>query len=148
MIKQACQALMALTIAAATCGAVLAQDESEAPLSESTKTICESADDLRLIIGFLRDTSISEDGVIPVVVGGIAGISEARELAGLVGETLRPPVEVLIVSLQGLRDLSDGFEDDATLGAKIAALGGAITEIGEAMDALSLQLQERCPTDD
>ena len=35
----------------------------------------------------------------------------------------------------------------ASCGAKVAILGASIVEIGEAMDALSLQLQERCPTD-
>ena len=145
--------LLALTltiasiIGSAVPASVMAQDASAEPETDPASAACDSAADLRLIIGFLQDTSISEDGLIPVAVGGIAGVSVARDLAGQVGETLSPLVEDLIVSLQGLRDISDQVSDDDTLGARMAILGASIVEIGEAMDALSLQLQERCPTD-
>ena len=125
--------------------AMSAQDESAEPEVDQNEAICETASNLRLIAGFLQDTSISEDGVIPVVVGGIAGVSQARQLAGLVGETLQPLAEDLVVSLQGLRDLGDEMTDDQTLGAKVAIFGESIVEIGESMDALGLQLRERCP---
>lgn len=112
------------------------------------KALCESADDLRLIIGFLSETSISEDGVIPVVVGVIAGLSEARTLVGLVDATYRPLVEDLITSLEELGATIDGLGDAATLGAEIASVGEAITDVGEAMDALGLQLRDPCPMEE
>ena len=124
----------------------LAQDE--AAETDPAAAACESAADLRMIIGFLQDTSVSEDGIIPVVVGGIAGISVAQDLAGEVRDTLGPLVEEVIVSMQGLRDIGDEMSGDETLGAKVATIGESIVEIGESMDALSLQLQERCPTDE
>ena len=139
---------IASIIAFALPATVMAQDASVAPETDPASAVCESAADLRLVIGFLQDTSISEDGLIPLAVGGIAGISVARDLVGQVGETLDPLVQDLIVSLQGLRDISDEMSDDDTLGARLAILGASIVEIGEAMDALSLQLRERCPTDE
>ena len=51
----------------------------------------------------------------------------------------------VIVSMQGLRDISDDMTDDQTLGAQVAIIGESIVEIGESMDALGLQLRERCP---
>lgn len=124
--------------------ALVAQDEAAAEMS-TEEAICETADNLRLIVGFLQDTTVSEDGVIPVVVGGIAGFSQARELAGLVGDTLQPLVEDVIVSMQGLRDISDEMSDEQTLGAKVAIIGESVVQVGESMDALGLQLRERCP---
>ena len=124
--------------------ALLAQDEEQAERT-TEEAICQTSSNLRLIVGFLQDTSVSEDGVIPVVVGGIAGINQAREMADLVGDTLRPLVEDVVVSMQGLRDVSDEITEDQTLGAKVAVIGESIVEIGESMDALGLQLQERCP---
>lgn len=140
--------IIASIIAFAPPATVMAQDASVAPETDTASAVCESAADLRLVIGFLQDTSIAEDGLIPLAVGGIAGISVARDLAGQVGETLSPLVQDLIVSLQGLRDISDDISEDDTLGARLAILGASIVEIGEAMDALSLQLRERCPTDE
>jgi hypothetical protein len=112
------------------------------------ETLCESADDLRLIVGFLSETSISEDGVIPVVVGVIAGLSEARTLLGLVDETYRPLVENLITSLEALGTTIDELGEAATLGAEIASVGEAITDVGEAMDALGVQLRDPCPVEE
>jgi hypothetical protein len=110
--------------------------------------LCESADDLRLIIGFLSETSISEDGVIPVAVGVIAGLSEAQTLIGLVDETYRPLVEDLITSLEGLGTTIDELGEAETLGAEIASVGEAISEVGDAMDALGVQLQAPCPVEE
>jgi hypothetical protein len=135
---------IAMLMTLALPAALVAQDEATDEMS-SDQAICETADNLRLVVGFLQDTSISEDGVIPVVIGGIAGVSQARELADLVGDTLRPLVEDVIVSMQGLRDIGDEMTDEQTLGAKVAVIGESVVEIGESMDALGLQLRERCP---
>ncbi len=113
---------------------------SPAPSAAAGETLCASAADLRLIVGFLRETSISEDGVVPLVVGGLAGIAEARTLAGLAGETYRPLVDDLVASLQGLRTTVDELGDQATAGAGVASIGEALTDVGNAMDALSVQL--------
>jgi hypothetical protein len=123
-------------------GAIVSPVPSAAP----AQTMCESASDLGLIIGFLRATSISEDGVVPTVVGAIAGLHEAQDLVGLVDATYRPFVEDLAASLQGLRTTIDGLGDQATLGAGIATIGESITAIGESMDALSVALSTPCPT--
>jgi hypothetical protein len=120
---------------------------SLAPTLAPADAVCQSADDLRLIVGFLRDTDPSVDGWVPVLVGVIAGLSEARQLAGSVGETYRPLVDDLIASLEGLRATVDGLGDQGTAGAQLAAIGDAITDIGNAMDSLSLQLQAPCPAD-
>ena len=120
---------------------------SPEPLAIPTQTLCESADDLRLIIGFLRGTTISEDGLLPTLVGTIAGLSEARELSGLVGETYGPLVDDLIASLQGLRTTIEGLDDEDTLGARVVEIGEAITDIGNAADALAVELRTPCPTD-
>jgi hypothetical protein len=119
------------------------------PTLAPAEAACKSADDLRLIIDFLRDTDVSEDGWLPVFVGAIAGLSEARQLAGLVGDTYRPLVDDLVTSLQGLGTTLDGLRDQETsAGAQLAAVGEALTDIGNAMDALSIALQTPCPTDD
>lgn len=123
-------------------GAVVSPVPSTAP----AQTMCESASDLGLIIGFLRATSISEDGVVPTVVGAIAGLHEAQQLVGLVDASYRPYVEDLGASLQGLRTTIDELGDQATLGAGIATIGESITVIGESMDALSVALSTPCPT--
>ena len=125
-------------------GAVASLEPTLAP----AEAACQSADDLRLIIGFLRETDPSVDGWVPVIVGAIAGLSEARQLAGLVGDTYRPLVDDLVISLEGLRTTLDEVEGQATAGAQLAAVGEAITAIGNAMDALSVQLQTDCPTDE
>ena len=135
---------IAMLMTLALPAALAAQDEATDEMS-SDQAICETADNLRLVVGFLQDTSVAEDGVIPLVVGGMAGVSQARELADLVGDTLRPLVEDVIVSMQGLRDIGDEMSDDQTLGAKVAILGESVVQIGESMDALGLQLRERCP---
>jgi hypothetical protein len=107
---------------------------------------CDVADDLRLVIEFLRETDGSEDGWASVIVGAIAGLSLARDLLGLTGETYRPLVDDLVASFQGLRATAEGLRDQATLGAGLAAIGEAITEVGTTMDAISAELRTPCPT--
>jgi hypothetical protein len=107
-------------------------------------SLCQSADNLRLIIDFLGETSISEDGVIPVVVGVIAGLSEVQALAGLLNETYRPLVDDLTGSLETLRTTVETIDELGTLGAQVAAIGEAVTAVGSAMDALSVELQSPC----
>ena len=89
---------------------------------------------------------MGEDGWLPVFVGVIAGLSEARQLAASVGETYRPLVEDLIGSLEGLRSTVEELQELETIGARVADVGEAITDIGNAMDALSVQLRTPCPS--
>jgi hypothetical protein len=124
-----------------------APEASAEPSLTPSDAACESVDDLRLIIDFLRETDPSEDGWVPVLVGVVAGLSEARQLLGLVGETYRPLVEDLVVSLQDLRDTVDEISDEETLGARIATISESVADIGYAMDALGAQLRTRCSTD-
>jgi hypothetical protein len=147
--------LLLLVVAAGTWSPIARAAESSAepaamaspvPSVAPADAMCESASDLVLIIGFLRATSISEDGVVPTVVGAIAGLHEAQQLLGLVDDTYRPFVEDLAASLQGLRTTIDELGDQATLGAGIATIGESITAIGESMDALSVALRTPCPT--
>lgn len=126
---------------------VASLEPTVAPTLAPAEAACQSAEDLHLIIDFLRDTDPSVDGWVPVFVGVIAGLSEARQLAGFVGDTYRPLVDDLIVSLEGLRTTVEELRDQATAGAQLAAIGEAITASGTAMDALSVQLQTDCPTD-
>jgi hypothetical protein len=121
---------------------------SPGPSLTPAEAACASADDLRLIVGFLQDTDPSEDGWLPLLVGAIAGLSEAQQLAALVGETYQPLVDDLIASLEGLQTTVEQLGDEGTIGAKLAEIGEAITDIGNAMDALSTQLQEPCPVGD
>jgi hypothetical protein len=131
---------------------VHAADPSGAPVaagspaaSEAPPTMCESLADLRLYVGFLRGQSLSEDGLLPILVGAVASISEARTLAPLVGDTYRPLVEGLLASLQALRSAVRGFGDADTVGTGLVGIGEAIVGIGTTMDALSLALREPCP---
>src|SRR5262245_983809 len=118
---------------------------SPAPTLTPAAAFCESADDLRFIVGYLRDTDAGEDGWLPIFVGATAAISEARQLAGAADETYRPLVEDMVGSLEGVRTTAEELGELGTAGAKIAAIGQAITDIGMAMDALSVQLREPCP---
>jgi hypothetical protein len=153
------KATLALTLAASLMAALpaglLAQDSTQAaedtasaePSVAPAKAACESADDLGLIVEFLQDTDAEEDGWLPVIVGAIAGLSEARTLVGLVGETYQPLVGDLITSLQDIRVTVDGLDDIESTGAQITAVGETITDIGTSMDALGAQLRTSCPTD-
>jgi hypothetical protein len=96
----------------------VAADPSAAPQIAASQAACDSVTDLRLIVGFLRDTDIAVDGWLPVFVGTVAALSEARQLADSLGETYRPLFDDLIE---------------------------AITDIGNAMDAISVQLRTPCP---
>ncbi len=107
--------------------------------------MCESAADLRLYVGFLRDQSIREDGLLPVLVGAVASLSEARRLSSLAGEIYRPLVNDLEASLTDLLTAVRRFRGQETIGAGLVTLGEAITGVGIAMDALSAGLREPCP---
>jgi hypothetical protein len=120
---------------------------SPEPTLAPAEAACESVEDLRLIIDFLRGTDASEDGWLPVLIGVIAALSETRQLANLVSETYRPMVDDLTGSLQDLGSTVDELRELETTGARLASIGEAITDIGNAMDALSVQLQTPCPTD-
>ncbi len=87
--------LLALASIPSLAAPVAAQEESPAPSASPTaaEAACASASDLRFIIDFIADSVESESGLIPVAVGAIAALSEARTLAGLAGETYRPLVE-------------------------------------------------------
>ena len=132
-------------------GGLLAQEPSASPGAQVTLepavAACESADDLRLIIDFLRNTDTTEDGWLPVFVGAVAGLSEARQLAGLLGDTYRPLLDDLIASLEGLRTTVEQLDGQETVGAQLAVIGEAITGIGNAMDALTVELRTPCPVD-
>ena len=126
---------------------VAAQDETAEPMASLTpaEAACASADDLQVIVDFLRESVETEAGLLPVGIGVIAGLSEARNLAGLAGEVYRPLVEDLIVSLQDLRDTIGDLGEIDTAGSKVAAVGEALVDIGNAMDELGAQVRTGCP---
>ena len=146
---------LAVSLMAALPAGLLAQESAEAAdataAAESSmapaEAACASADDLGLIVEFLQDTDVEEDGWVPVLVGAIAGLGEARTLVGLVGETYRPLIDDLVVSLEDVRSTVDELGEMETAGAQLVAIGEAITDIGTAMDTLSTQLRTSCPTD-
>jgi hypothetical protein len=144
--------VMAASFLTALPQGLLAQDPTSAPGATATlapvEAACESADDLRLIVEFLRDTDPAEDGWLPVFVGVIAGLSEARQLAGFVGDAYRPLLDDVILSLEGLGTTVDELSDQPTAGAQLASIGESITQIGNAMDALSVALRTPCPAED
>ena len=126
---------------------VAAQDDSPDPSASpaAAEAACQSASDLEIILGFVRDSVEAESGLVPVGIGVIAALSEARTLVGLVGETYRPLVQDLTVSLQDLRATIGDLDDLDTAGAKLAAVGETVVDIGNAMDAVSMQLRTGCP---
>lgn len=140
---------LAVSLVALLPAGLLAQDaeEAEEPSIAPAEAACESADDLSLIVEFLEDIDVDEDGWIPVLVGGIAGLSEGRTLVGLVAETFQPLVNDVVVSFQNVMVTVEELGDMETTGAQLAAIGEAITDIGTAMDTLSIQLQAPCPSD-
>ncbi len=152
--------IMSLVVAVATIGGVTqpyarAEDASPVPVasassvaSEAPKTMCQSVSDLRLYIGFLRDQSIKEDGLLPVLVGAVASLSEARTLAGLVDEQYRPLADELVASLQDLGTAVRGFRGQGTVGAGLVQLGEAIAGVGAKMDTLSTALRAPCPVEE
>jgi hypothetical protein len=129
-----------------------AADPSAAPAaagspiaSEAPQTMCGSVADLRLYLGFVRDQAANDGGLLPILVGTVASLGEARTLAGLVAETYRPLVDDLVAALQSLRTSIRGFSDAGTVGSGLVAVGEAIVDIGTRMDALSAALSEPCP---
>jgi hypothetical protein len=148
--------------AAATPTSLLAADPSPMTSGDPTPTaaaasvqasqapgeaLCASAADMRTIVGFVQGTDVEAEGWVPIFVGLVAGLSEARGLLGLVDETYRPLVDELITSLQDLRSITYELRQLDTLGSQVAAVGEAITEIGNDMDALSEALREPCPVE-
>jgi len=126
---------------------VAAQDASPDPSASPTaaEAACQSASDLEVILGFVIDSVEAESGLVPVGIGVIAALSEARTLVQLVGEAYRPLVQDLIVSLQDLRATIGDLDDLDTAGAKLAVVGETVVDIGNAMDAVSMQLRTGCP---
>jgi hypothetical protein len=123
--------------------------ESAAPALASVppgEAMCESVADLRLIVEFVQGTDIEADGWLPVFVGVVAGLSEARALLALVDETYRPLVEDLVSALESLFAIVDQLQGIESIGSRVAAVGAAITAVGGAMDELSVALREPCPT--
>ncbi len=117
-----------------------------APVSSAApKTMCESLADLRLYVGFLRDQSLHDDGLVPVLVGVVASLEEARTLAGLVGQEYRPLVDDLIEALRDLGSSVRGFREAGTIGSGLVQLGEAIARVGVTLDVLSGALREPCP---
>jgi len=113
-----------------------------------TKTMCESGADLRTDIDFLRSLELREDGLISVLVAVDSALGEARTLGTLVTEEYRPQAVDLVLSLENLRLTVDELSQQETLGAGIATLGESIAEIGDAMDALTLELRDPCPDEE
>jgi hypothetical protein len=109
------------------------------------QTMCGSLADLRLFVGYLQDQSLSEDGLVPILIGAVATLTEARALVPLVADTYRPLVEELVASVDDLIAVARAGRA-GTLGSEVARLGEAITRVGVAMDALSVALQEPCPS--
>jgi hypothetical protein len=137
-------ALAALSLLVAP---VAAQDGSPEPTASLTpvEAACASADDLQVIVDFLGESVGSEAGLLPVGIGVIAGLSEARTLVGLVAEVYRPLVQDLIVALQDLRDTLGELDELDTAGTKVSAVGEAVVDIGNSMDELGMQLRTGCP---
>lgn len=113
--------------------------------SPVSKTMCQSGTDLAADIESLRALDVSEDGVVSLIAGVDAALTEARILADLVVDEYQPLVDDTVVALQDLRDVGQELEDVETLGAGVATIGEAITEVGVAMDELGTQLRAPCP---
>jgi hypothetical protein len=109
------------------------------------KTMCESADDLRVDLDFLRAVELREDGLVAVLVAVDVALGEARTLTTLMGEEYGPYAADLVLSLEALRVTVDRLERKETVGEGIAAIGEAIVGIGEAMESLELELRDPCP---
>jgi hypothetical protein len=135
-------------IAGPTASVALAADPSPpaspAASADPGPTLCESAADLALYVGYLRDQSLSEDGLVPILVGAAASIFEAQRLAGLIDATYRPLIAELRAALEELGASARSLRGESTLGTRIADLGTSITRVGLAMDALTTQLRTRC----
>jgi len=113
--------LIALLSLSALASSVAAQEESSAPAATPTaaESACASAEDLAFVISFIGDSIESESGLVPLGIGVVAAV----------GETM------------------GALEDLDTAGAKLASTGEAVADIGNAMDALTVQLRTRCSDD-
>jgi hypothetical protein len=118
---------------------------SALPSVPAAEAMCASAADLRTIVDFIQGTDVEADGWVPLFVGALAGLSEARTLVELVGETYRPLVDELVASLEDLLSITEELSQLDTLGSQVAAVGEAITAVGNDMDALSTALKDPCP---
>jgi hypothetical protein len=143
--------LLLAGISGPTASVALAADpsppaSSAAPAASATPgpTLCESAADLALYVRFLRDQSLSEDGIVPILVGAAAAIFEAQRLGELIDATYRPLIAELRAALEELGASARSLRGESTLGTRIADLGTSITRVGLAMDALTTQLRTRC----
>lgn len=142
--------VLALGATLGTVAPARAQDASPAPAASvpaspsPASSMCESAEDLRMYVGFLRGQSLSEDGLLPILVGVTASIYEVDRLLGLVDDVYRPLVQELSASLRDLGASVRGFREQATIGAGLVRLGESVTRVGLAMDALSAGLREPC----
>lgn len=125
-------------------GAAATADVSESA-TPASKTMCQSSEDLAAEIALLRSIDVSEDGVVSLITAADAAIGEAQLLAELVVDEYRPLVEDTVVALQELRDIGEEARGQATIGARVATIGEAVTEVGRAMDALETQLRQPCP---
>ena len=148
--------MLALLFAAAACRALptglMAPGSEASPTmdpgaspSPITKTMCESAADLRVDVDFLRSMEIREDGLVSVLVAVDAALGEARTLTTLVAQEYRPFAADLVLSLVALRLTVTQLDQQETVGASIAAIGEAIVGLGEATDSLERELQDPCP---
>lgn len=125
--------------------ATSAPDEAGSLPSPAYKTMCQSGKDLADDITTLRALDVSEDGVAGLIAGVDTALAEAKTLADLVVDEYKPLVEDTVVALQQLRDVGQELQGKETLGAGVATVGTAITEVGVAMDALETQLRQPCP---
>lgn len=144
LLALAVWSLASMTVPLGVAGQSAAPPEAPAA-TDAPPTMCESLADLRLYVGFLRDQSLDEDGLLPILVGAAASIAEARTLLPLVSEEYRPLVESLVGSLEDLRSAVRGFGDAGTVGTGLVQVGESIVSIGTSLDALSLALREPCP---
>jgi hypothetical protein len=120
------------------------QDPSPSPTA-ITKTLCESAADLRVDVDSLRSMELREDGLLSVLVAADAALGEAGTLRVLVAEEYGPYVAELVLALEGLRRTVDDLSAAETVGAGLESIGESIAEIGRAMDVLALELRDPCP---
>jgi len=109
------------------------------------KTMCQAAEDLAADVTFVRAIDVSTVGVASLLVSVDTALQEARVLAGLAVDEYQPLVQDTIVALQELRDIGEEARTQDTVGAGVATIGAAVTRVGEAMDALELQLRQPCP---
>ncbi len=149
ILKSLALALTLLFVAAA-CSVLppgLFAVEPAVTASPQPPTVCERGADLRLAIEDLGAVELSETGVLGLLITVEIAVNEARQFGTAVGDEFGPLVADLQTSLQGLQTTLEGMGDEPTLGAKVASVGESITQIGNAMDALAVQLRTPCPSE-